>query len=84
MENADNKMTDDVKDKIKTIVSDKLQWLESNSTASTEEFKDIKKEVEDVVNPLMQNTYNPDNTVPNTDEKNTPPSTNEPDIVEID
>ena len=84
MENADNKMTDDVKDKIKTIVSDKLQWLESNSTASTEEFKDIKKEVEDVVNPLMQNTYNPDNTVPNTDEKNTQPSTNEPDIVEID
>jgi heat shock protein 1/8 len=83
MENADNKMTDDVKDQIKTIVSDKLQWLESNSTATTEEFKDIKKEVEDAVNPLMQNTYNPDNSVPNADKFTSPP-TDEPNIVEID
>lgn len=86
MDNGENKMPDDIKDKINDIVSEKLKWLESNSTASTEEFKDIKKEVEDVVNPLMTNSGNggapggPDLSK----NFNVPPTSNEPEIVEID
>ena len=86
MDNGENKMPDDIKAKINDIVSDKLQWLESNSTASTEEFKDIKKEVENFVNPLMANSGNggapggPDLSK----SFNVPPTSNEPEIVEID
>ena len=87
MENSENKMPDDIKGQINGIVSEKLQWLESNSTASMEEFKDIKKEVEDFVNPLMTNSAGGGGTPGEPDLSknfNVPPASNEPEIVEID
>jgi heat shock protein 1/8 len=87
MDNSENKMPDDIKGQINGIVSEKLQWLESNSTASMEEFKDIKKEVEEFVNPLMTNSAGGGGTPgePDLSKKfNVPPASNEPEIVEID
>ena len=46
-------MQEEDKKKINDIIQEKLTWLEANTTASTEEFKDIKKEVEDVINPIL-------------------------------
>ena len=35
------------------FLQEKLSWLESNSTASTEEFQDVKKEVEEKLTAMM-------------------------------
>lgn len=35
------------------LVEEKISWLESNSTASTEEFRDVKKEVEEKLASMM-------------------------------
>ena len=51
--NTDMKMQEEDKTKINDIIQEKLTWLEANTTASTEEFKDTKKEVEDVINPIL-------------------------------
>jgi len=51
--NTDMKIQDEDKKKINDIIQEKLAWLETNSSASTEEFKDIKKEVEDMINPIL-------------------------------
>lgn len=51
--NTDMKMQEEDKKKINDIIQEKLTWLETNTTASTEEFKDIKKEVEEVINPIL-------------------------------
>ena len=45
--NAEMKLQEEDKKKINDIIQEKLTWLETNTTASTEEFKDIKKEVEE-------------------------------------
>merc|ERR1711917_89553 len=54
-----------LKDKIpeadKTLVLNKVNetvsWLDGNQTAETDEFKDKQKELESVVNPVMQKLY---------------------------
>ena len=46
------------KDKIEQSVNEVLQWLESNQTAEKEEFEDRKKELENVVHPIMTKVMN--------------------------
>lgn len=50
---SEMKMEDDKKQKINDIIEEKMNWLESNTTASTEEYKDVKKETEELVGPLL-------------------------------
>jgi heat shock protein 1/8 len=52
--NTEMKLDDDSKKKINDIIAEKMSWLETNTTASTEEFKDIKKDVEESVAPILQ------------------------------
>lgn len=75
--NAEMKLPEDDKKTIMTIVEEKISWLESNMTASTEEYKDMKKEVEDVVGPILQKMGGGGGGPP-------PPPTGEPTIEEID
>lgn len=79
--NAEMKLPEEDKKTIMTIVEEKISWLESNTTASTEEYKDIKKEVEDVVGPILQKMGG---TPPPPPPPGNPPPTGEPTIEEID
>lgn len=79
--NAEMKLPEEDKKTIMTIVEEKISWLESNTTASTEEYKDIKKEVEDVAGPILQKMGG---TPPPPPPPGNPPPTGEPTIEEID
>ena len=46
-----------IKDDVEVIVKEAIEWLDNNTTASTEEFEDKKKEVEDKLSPLMSKMY---------------------------
>ena len=48
-------ISDENKEKINKVIDEKLSWLENNTTASTDEFKDMKKEAEDTITPILQN-----------------------------
>jgi L1 cell adhesion molecule like protein len=47
----------ELKPKVDKIVNEAVEWMDSNMTASTEEFKDKKKEVEEELAPLMSKLY---------------------------
>ena len=53
MSSEDSKLPEELKTKIGAILDEKVAWLDANSTASTEEFRDMKKETEESVNALM-------------------------------
>ena len=79
--NTEMKMQEENKKIINDLIDEKLSWLETNTTASTEEFRDVKKEVEDVINPILQSNSGMGQPPP-------PPiheePNNEPTIEEID
>jgi L1 cell adhesion molecule like protein len=54
-ENVKIPITD--KEKIKAVVDENVAWLEANQMASENEYKEKQKEVEMVVNPVMQQMY---------------------------
>ena len=85
--NDEMKLPDDKKKKIEDLISEKIKWLDENSTASTDEFKSVKKEVEEIVGEELKPTM-PENTDNNTNEPafagNTSEYTSEPTIEEID
>ena len=78
MNNNDMNLNDDLKSQINNIIEEKLQWMESNTSASTEEFKDVKKEVEELITPMMQNTFG------QTNNNDTSSNTDEPTVEEVD
>jgi len=47
------KLDEQTKTKINEIVQNKLDWMESNQTASTEELNDVKKETQDIITKLI-------------------------------
>lgn len=51
------KLSDEDKKTIETAVDEKIKWLESNADAEVEDFKTQKKELEEVVNPIMSKLY---------------------------
>ena len=77
--NTEMKMQEENKKIINDLIDEKLSWLETNTTASTEEFRDVKKEVEDVINPILQSNSGMGQPPPIHEESN-----NEPTIEEID
>ena len=50
-------MSDSEKEKIEEAVNEKISWLESNSEADSDAFKAQKKELEDVVQPIIAKLY---------------------------
>jgi len=51
------KLSDEEKEKMEEAIDEKIKWLESNSDADSEEFKAQKKELEDVVQPIIAKLY---------------------------
>merc|ERR1712088_772337 len=51
------KLSDEEKEKIEEIVNEKIKWLEENQEADVDEFKAQKKEMEDIVQPIIAKLY---------------------------
>jgi len=56
-EKLGGKLSEDEKETITNAVEEKIKWLESNSNAEVDEFKDQKKQLEEIVNPIMTKFY---------------------------
>ena len=51
------KLSEDEKSKILAAVNSAIEWLDSNPDAESEEYKEKKKEVEEIVNPIVTKLY---------------------------
>jgi heat shock protein 5 len=51
------KLSDEEKEKIEEAVNEKIAWLEENQEAEGEDFKAQKKELEDIVQPIIAKLY---------------------------
>jgi len=51
------KLSDDEKTKIEEAVEDKIKWLEAHPDADPEDYKREKKELEDIVQPIITKLY---------------------------
>merc|ERR1711863_180462 len=51
------KISDEDKEKIEEAVNEKISWLEENTDASAEDLKAQKKEMEDIVQPIIAKLY---------------------------
>ncbi|KAL5011603.1 hypothetical protein ScPMuIL_010154 [Solemya velum] len=51
------KLSSEDKDKIEEAVDEKIKWLETNPEADEEEFKAQKKELDELVQPIMSKLY---------------------------
>ena len=56
-EKLGGKLDEDAKAKITTAVDEAISWLESNANAETEELQAKKKELEEVVQPIISKLY---------------------------
>ena len=56
-EQLGGKLSDEQKQTILDIVTEKLDWLRGNEGASAEEFNSAKKEIEDIANPIIAELY---------------------------
>lgn len=56
-EKLGGKLSDEDKTTIEEAVEEKIKWLDSNADADTEEFKAQKKELEEIVTPIMSKLY---------------------------
>lgn len=56
-EQLGGKISDDDKEKIQNIVDEKLEWLKDHEEATAEEFDAVKKDIEEVANPIIAKLY---------------------------
>jgi len=56
-EKLGGKLSSDDKDTIETAINDAISWLEKNQDADVEEFKTQKKQLEDIVQPIVGKLY---------------------------
>lgn len=56
-EKLGGKLSDQEKDTITEAVEEKIKWLEANTNAEVEEYKEQKKSLEEIVNPIMTKFY---------------------------
>lgn len=66
-EKMGGKLTDEDKKKIEEAVDEKIKWLESHSDADAEELKEQKKQLADIVQPIVAKLYPAGGTPPPTD-----------------
>lgn len=50
-------MSDSDKSKMEEVIEEKIKWLEDNQDVDAEEYKKQKKELEDVVQPIIAKLY---------------------------
>merc|ERR1711988_101450 len=51
------KLSEDEQSKIEEVINEKIKWLEDNPEADADEFKAQKKEMEDIVQPIIAKLY---------------------------
>merc|ERR1711915_88988 len=56
-EKLGGKLSDEEKEKIEEIVNEKISWLEENKEAEADELKAQKKEMEDIIQPIIAKLY---------------------------
>jgi len=56
-EKLGGKLSDEEKETISNAIEEKIKWLESNVEAEVEDFKQQKKELEEIVHPIMSKFY---------------------------
>lgn len=56
-EKMGGKLSSSDKEKVEEALDEKIKWLESNPDADAEEFKTQKKEVEEIVTPIVSKLY---------------------------
>merc|ERR1711931_186896 len=56
-EKLGGKLSDDDKETIEEAVNSKISWLEENQEAESEDFKAQRKELEDIVQPIIAKLY---------------------------
>merc|ERR1712033_79657 len=56
-EKLGGKLSDDEQSKIEEVINEKIAWLEENQDASADELKAQKKEMEDIVQPIIAKLY---------------------------
>jgi len=56
-EKLGGKLSSDDKEKIEKAVEEQIKWLESNPAAEVDELKEHKKELEEIVTPIMTKLY---------------------------
>jgi len=56
-EKLGSKLSEEEKSKMEEAIEEKIKWLESNQDADGEEFKKQKKELEDIVQPIITKLY---------------------------
>lgn len=57
VDDSNVKLSEEDREKLKNLITEKTKWLDDNTTASKDEYDDILKEVQDVVNPIMTDMY---------------------------
>eukprot|EP01024_Parvocaulis_polyphysoides_P024571 TRINITY_DN2247_c1_g2_i1.p1 TRINITY_DN2247_c1_g2~~TRINITY_DN2247_c1_g2_i1.p1 ORF type:complete len:675 (-),score=181.39 TRINITY_DN2247_c1_g2_i1:157-2118(-) len=57
VEDANMKLSDEDKDKIKKAVEETISWLDANQLAEVEEFEHKQKELEQLCNPIIAAAY---------------------------
>merc|ERR1719300_1821529 len=56
-EKLGGKLSDEEKEKIEEIISETIAWLEENQEAEAEDLKAQKKEMEDIIQPIIAKLY---------------------------
>ena len=56
-EKLGGKLSSDDKETIEKAVEEQIKWLESNQGAETDELKEHKKQLEEIVTPIMTKLY---------------------------
>lgn len=56
-EKLGGKLSDDDKETVSKAVEEKISWLDKNQEAEVDEFKKQKKELEDIVQPIVSKLY---------------------------
>jgi len=56
-EKLGGKLSDEETSKIEEVINEKIAWLEENQEADADEFKAQKKEMEDIVQPIIAKLY---------------------------
>jgi len=56
-EKLGGKLSEEEKTTITDAVEEKIKWLDAHASAETEEFKEQKKALEEIVNPIMTKLY---------------------------
>ena len=56
-EKLGGKLSSDDKETIEKAVEEQIKWLESNQGAEVDELKDHKKQLEEIVTPIMTKLY---------------------------